>query len=98
MIIESYYITNGNDGIGSGRKSIKVPESINDDFQHTVERVNAIGKIDWLHEVGKITEEERNTLCNMINSQDLENFYLAVELINVKSGFYKKEYKNGTEI
>ena len=59
-----------------------------------MQRQNAIDMLDWLEEKNKITSDQKSNLTLMINSPDLENFNLALILIDQ----LKKPNQNGNNI
>lgn len=54
-------------------------------INHEFEIRNALDKIEWLLEKKIISNTESDTLKDLINSKDHENFYFGLELINIKS-------------
>jgi len=45
---------------------------------------NTLSLLEWLKDVGKVTEDEYESIHNMINSSDLDNFNVAMEIIKIK--------------
>jgi hypothetical protein len=65
-----------------------------DMFHLAMQRTNAIDMLDWLEEKEKISSEQKGNLQLMINSPDLENFNLALLLIDQ----FKKPNQDGNNI
>lgn len=72
------------DGIAAtGRKWVVwTNDSGMDSFHLAMQRANAIDMLDWLEEAEKVTSDQKGNLILMINSPDLENFNLALMLID----------------
>jgi ribosomal protein L19E len=47
---------------------------------------NTFSLLEWLKDVNKVTEDEYKTLYSMMNSSDLDNFNVAMEIIKIKKG------------
>lgn len=45
---------------------------------------NTLSLLEWLRDVDRVTEDEYETIHNMINSSDLDNFNVAMEIIKIK--------------
>jgi len=54
---------------------------------------NIVDYLGWMAEVNQITEHERNSLVDMINSPDNENFELAITIMQTK-----KSNQNGNNV
>jgi len=57
-------------------------------FNHALEIRNLVDHAEWFLEKKKITEVQCESLKNMLESEDIENFYLAKEILIAK----QKEY------
>lgn len=53
-------------------------------IEFEMKRANLLDLLDWVAEIGKVTKHQKETLTNMINSPDRENFVLAEEMIKTK--------------
>jgi hypothetical protein len=58
--------------------------SVDDILLLQLKKRNSLSLLEWMFEVKKVTKEENETIKNMLTSSDLDNFYLAVEIIKNK--------------
>ncbi len=86
------------DGIGCGRKTvittgksgmIAFDKAVSKEA-HFMEIQNAKDKADWLVNIGKLTSDECKSIYSMLDSEDIENFYLGIQLIDIKTTEYHK--------
>ncbi len=84
------------DGIAAtGRKWVVWTDQGGLDMFHlAMQRANAIDMLDWLEEKKNITSDQKSNLLLMINSPDVENFNLALMLIDQ----FKKPNQDGNNI
>lgn len=101
-----YVSTYETDGIGSGRNmaihtgkaGVNIfNDSLKKEF-HKMEVSNAKDKCEWLISVNKLTTKQYTNISSMLESEDLENFYTAIALIEVKTKEYHKTIGYGITI
>lgn len=57
-----------------------------EEFEHLLQKRNAVDMLQWMVDEKKITSEKRDNLVAMLNSDDWENFNLAMNIIRIKNG------------
>jgi hypothetical protein len=68
------------DGMASQGKQIHLYTGSNgaDMLSHAFAVNNSVGFVEWMQEKGKIDKETEQNLINMLRSDDIENFNIAV--------------------